>query len=114
MGAREQTSPSRGSSGLDPADVERTDEEEDIKDMKPSVETPKALQIVLGAVVIVPSFSVEGMTDSCKSSSGLEDHQVGKRERKEEARRDESQRGEVRWKREDYWCSGGNTEKARS
>lgn len=95
MGAHEQTSPSRESGGPDPTDVEKTDEEEDIKDMKPSVETPKTLQIVLGAVVIVPSFSVEGMRDSCKCSSSLEHHQVGKRGREEEVRRDESE--EQRW-----------------
>lgn len=54
MGAHEQTSPSRESGGPDPTDVEKTDEEEDIKDMKPSVETPKTLQLYLEPLLLFP------------------------------------------------------------
>lgn len=63
MGAHEQTFPSRESGGLDPKDLERTVEEE-IKDMKPSVETPG-------------SVNLDWMITSWK------------RERKEEVKRDE-------------------------
>lgn len=61
MGAHEQTSPFHESGGLYPTVVERTDKEEDIKDMKPSVETPdtakttKKNSLMLGVIATTPS-----------------------------------------------------------